>query len=174
MTGRIIFNDDGLRTEFYLEILELSQEGFKKIATWDPVIGVNYTRSPGEVYTEISRSLQNKTIVVAARVGMPYLKFKYARAPHIYRIEFEQYKIINHSFDIVYREPEEGEYLEGNNRYEGYSIDLIDSIAKILNFQYRFDLVPDNKYGGYNKVTKKWDGLVKHLLDRVSTRIMRI
>lgn len=76
MTGRIIFNDDGLRTEFYLEILELSQEGFKKIATWDPTIGVNYTRSPGEVYTEISRSLQNKTIVVAARLGMPYLRFK--------------------------------------------------------------------------------------------------
>lgn len=29
-------------------------------------------------------------------------------------------------------------------------------------------MVPDNKYGSYNKETKKWDGLVKHLLDRVS------
>lgn len=77
MTGRIIFNDDGVRKEFYLEILELSQEGFKKIATWDQTIGVNYTRSPGDVYTEISRSLQNKTVIVAARVGMPYLRFKY-------------------------------------------------------------------------------------------------
>lgn len=46
-------------------------------------------------------------------------------------------------------------------------MDLIDSIAKILGFQYRFELVADNKYGSYNKKTKKWDGLVKHLLDRV-------
>lgn len=76
MTGRIIFNDDGIRKEFYLEILELSQEGFKKIATWDQTIGVNYTRSQGDVYTEISRSLKNKTVIVAARVGMPYLRFK--------------------------------------------------------------------------------------------------
>lgn len=65
------------------------------------------------------------------------------------------------------RVPEEGEYLEGNDRYEGYSVDLIDGIAKILGFQYRFELVPDNAYGSYNKKTKKWDGLVKHLLDRV-------
>lgn len=64
--------------------------------------------------------------------------------------------------------PEEGEYLEGNNRFEGYAIDLIDSISKILGFQYRFELVPDNNYGSFNKQTKKWNGLVKHLLDRVN------
>lgn len=46
-------------------------------------------------------------------------------------------------------------------------MDLIDSIAKILGFKYQFELVPDNNYGSYNKKTKKWDGLVKHLLDRV-------
>jgi ionotropic glutamate receptor len=61
--------------------------------------------------------------------------------------------------------------LDGNNRFEGYSLDLIDSIAKQLNFTYRFELVPDGKYGSYNKITKKWDGLVKYLLDRVSFRI---
>lgn len=57
--------------------------------------------------------------------------------------------------------------MEGNDRYEGYSADLIDAIAKILGFKYKFELTPDNKYGSFNKVTKKWDGLVKQLLDRV-------
>lgn len=57
--------------------------------------------------------------------------------------------------------------LEGNDRYEGYSVDLIDGIAKLLGFKYQFELTPDNKYGSFNKVTKKWDGLVKQLLDRV-------
>lgn len=58
--------------------------------------------------------------------------------------------------------------LEGNARYAGYSKDLIDLIAKDLNIKYRIEIVPDGKYGSLNKETKKWDGLVKHLLDRVS------
>lgn len=87
------------------------------------------------------------------------------------------------------REQEEGVVYEGNQQWEGYSLDLIDAISKILHFQYRFELVPDGtnlkisfvvflkrffilffsgKYGSYNKITKQWDGLVKHLLDRVS------
>jgi len=56
----------------------------------------------------------------------------------------------------------------GNDRYEGFSMDLIDAIAKDLNFTYEFELVPDGQYGSFNKATKKWDGLVKQLLDRVS------
>lgn len=64
------------------------------------------------------------------------------------------------------KEPQSG--LTGNDRFEGYSINLIDEIAKELNFKYEFTLAPDGKYGSYNKVTKKWDGLIKQLLDRVS------
>lgn len=58
--------------------------------------------------------------------------------------------------------------MEGNARFEGYSLDLIDAISKTLKFNYVFELVPDGNYGSYNKDTKKWNGLVKHLLDRVS------
>lgn len=68
---------------------------------------------------------------------------------------------------IVFRPKEEGVTYEGNDRYEGYSLDLIDAISKILGFKYVFELVPDNNYGNYNPETKKWDGLVRHLLDRV-------
>ncbi|XP_040172149.1 glutamate receptor ionotropic, kainate 2-like [Anopheles arabiensis] len=140
ITGPIIFDDFGRRAHFHLDIIELSKdEGFKKIATWDPTHGVNYTRSQGEVYSQIVESLQNKTFIVASRIGAPFLMFK---------------------------EKKDGEFLEGNNRFEGYSLELIDGISKILGFQYRMELVPDGKYGSYNKVTKKWDGLVKYLLDR--------
>ena len=62
-------------------------------------------------------------------------------------------------------------YYEGNDRYEGYALDLIDMIAKHLKFKYVFEQVPDNKYGSYNKKTKKWDGLVKQLLERVINQI---
>lgn len=68
---------------------------------------------------------------------------------------------------LYFRESEDGEVFIGNARYEGYSVDLIEEISKILGFNYRFEITPDNKYGSFNKVTKKWDGLVKQLLDRV-------
>lgn len=57
---------------------------------------------------------------------------------------------------------------EGNDRFEGYSIDLIDAISKVLGFKYVFELVPGNLPGSYDKATKKWNGLVKQLLDRVA------
>lgn len=65
------------------------------------------------------------------------------------------------------RKPPDGIILKGNAQFEGYSLDLIDGIAQILNFSYIFELVPDNKYGSYKPEKKEWDGLIKQLLDRV-------
>lgn len=77
MTGRIVFDDNGRRKDFYMEILELNQEGFKKIATLDPKdLQINYTRTEAEVHSQVIQSLQNKTITVAARTGMPFLRWK--------------------------------------------------------------------------------------------------
>lgn len=77
MTGRIVFDDNGSRKDFYMEILELNQEGFKKIATLDPKdLHINYTRTADEVSLQRIHSLQNKTVIVAARIGMPFLGLK--------------------------------------------------------------------------------------------------
>ena len=43
-----------------------------------------------------------------------------------------------------YREEKDGVVLEGNARFEGYSMDLITEIAKHLNFQFKIELVPGN------------------------------
>lgn len=57
-----------------MEILEYSlSEGFKKIATWDAENGMSSTRSENDIYSQISASLANRTIIVASRIGMPYL-----------------------------------------------------------------------------------------------------
>ena len=37
--------------------------------------------------------------------------------------------------------------LTGNDRYEGYCVDLADHLSKIVNFTYEFSLVKDNKFG---------------------------
>lgn len=76
ITGPITFDAEGHRTHFNLEIIELSKEGFKRIGTWDPIHDINYTRSQSEVESQIVESLQNKTFIVASRVGAPFLMVK--------------------------------------------------------------------------------------------------
>lgn len=58
------------------------------------------------------------------------------------------------------------EKLTGNAQFEGYSLDLIYEISRILGFNYTFNLVPDGRYGSFNKKTKEWDGMMKELLDQ--------
>lgn len=64
LTGIIRFDNQGFRSNFLLDIVELNKDGLKKIGTWNSTEGVNFTRTYGEVYTQIVESLQNKTFVV--------------------------------------------------------------------------------------------------------------
>ncbi|XP_053604449.1 glutamate receptor ionotropic, kainate 2-like isoform X2 [Plodia interpunctella] len=136
-----IDNVTGDRTKFNFEVMELSNSGFNSIAKWDADAGhFNYARSANDVSDLLAEKWQNKTFKVVSRIGAPYL---------------------------VLRKPKDGEELTGNDRYEGYSKDLIHEILKeSLHLNYEIEIVPGNGYGSYNKEKKKWDGLVGHLLER--------
>jgi glutamate receptor, ionotropic, invertebrate len=47
----------------------------------------------------------------------------------------------------------------GNDRFEGFCIDLLKGIAAQVGFQYTIKLVPDGIYGVYNPETKTWNGI---------------
>lgn len=57
--------------------------------------------------------------------------------------------------------------LEGNDRYEGFCVDMLKELADILKFKYRIRLVGDGLYGvpGANGT---WTGMVGELISRVS------
>ncbi|XP_011872466.1 PREDICTED: glutamate receptor ionotropic, kainate 2-like [Vollenhovia emeryi] len=138
LTGIIKFDHQGFRSDFVLDIIELNnKEGLKKIGTWNSTKGINFTRSYGDVYTQIVESLQNKTFIVTTILSAPYCMRK-----------------------------DSSEKLTGNAQFEGYSIDLIYEISRLLGFNYTFRLVPDGRYGSYNTQTKEWDGMMKELLEQ--------
>lgn len=58
--------------------------------------------------------------------------------------------------------------LEGNERYEGFCVDMLKELADILKFNYRIKLVSDGLYGvpGANRT---WTGMVGELIARVSS-----
>lgn len=59
--------------------------------------------------------------------------------------------------------------LEGNDRYEGFCVDMLKELADILKFKYRIRLVGDGLYGvpGANGT---WTGMVGELISRVGSQ----
>ncbi|XP_076058832.1 glutamate receptor ionotropic, kainate 2-like isoform X2 [Oratosquilla oratoria] len=137
LTGKIKFDREGFRTDFMLDILELTREvGLKKVGVWTKAGGANYTRSNVEVTQQVIESLKNRTLRVTTAISAPYTMLK-----------------------------DSSESLRGNDKYEGFCVDLIDAIAKSRGFNYTFYLVPDKAYGSKDKVTGQWDGMVRELLE---------
>ena len=58
--------------------------------------------------------------------------------------------------------------LYGNDRFEGYCLDLLKELSNILGFSYEVKLVTDGKYGAQND-KGEWNGMVRELIDHVSS-----
>lgn len=66
----------------------------------------------------------------------------------------------------MYRES--SKLMKGNDRFEGYGIDLLNALSDLLHFTYEIHPVKDSKYGRYNGETKKWDGMIGEVVNKVS------
>ncbi|NWS96459.1 GRIK1 protein, partial [Mionectes macconnelli] len=151
LTGRITFNkSDGLRKDFDLDIISLKEEGtekpagegskhlykvWKKIGIWNSYSGLNMTDSNKDRSTNITDSLANRTLIVTTILEDPYVMYKKSDKP-----------------------------LYGNDRFEGYCLDLLKELSNILGFIYEVKLVSDGKYGAQND-KGEWNGMVKELID---------
>lgn len=58
--------------------------------------------------------------------------------------------------------------LTGNDRFEGFGIDIIHELSLMLGFKYIFKLQEDGKYGSINNETKEWNGMIRELQDEVN------
>ena len=51
--------------------------------------------------------------------------------------------------------------------YTGYTRDVLDRLAHLLDVRYSIYIVPDGEYG-YMYAPRKWNGMIKEILDNVS------
>lgn len=56
--------------------------------------------------------------------------------------------------------------MEGNDRYEGFCVDMLKELAEILRFNYKIRLVGDGVYG-VPEANGTWTGMVGELIARV-------
>lgn len=57
--------------------------------------------------------------------------------------------------------------LVGNDRFEGFCVDLLKELAGVLGFAYEIRLVPDGKYGSQDD-KGQWNGMIRELIEHVS------
>lgn len=48
--------------------------------------------------------------------------------------------------------------------FKGYCVDLLDEIAKLLNFEYLIEEVPDKQMGKMDE-NGQWNGVIRQLID---------
>uniref|UniRef100_A0A672KUP4 Glutamate receptor n=1 Tax=Sinocyclocheilus grahami TaxID=75366 RepID=A0A672KUP4_SINGR len=153
LTGQIIINKtDGLRKDFDLDIISLKEDGmekqfmesgrfnkvWKKIGVWNSNTGLNLTDSNKDKNTNVTDSMANRTLIVTTILENPYVMYKKSDKP-----------------------------LYGNDRFEGYCLDLLKELSNILGFSYEVKLVSDGKYGAQND-KGEWNGMVRELIDHVA------
>lgn len=83
MTENIHFGPDGLRDQFYMEVLELTRNNdtgdqFQKIAIFDTENGLQLLRDFATFETQTTQNMQSKTFKVIMHEGMPFLRKKWA------------------------------------------------------------------------------------------------
>lgn len=60
---------------------------------------------------------------------------------------------------------EASQAMTGNDRFEGFGIELIDKLSHKLGFNYTFILQEDGAYGSLNRDTGEWNGMLREIMD---------
>ncbi|XP_055300709.1 glutamate receptor ionotropic, kainate 2-like isoform X1 [Sitodiplosis mosellana] len=139
MTKSVKFDENGHRSEIEIQIFELSSQGSTLLGTWDPEDGIKQILSISPIPVEgdpAAMSLRNRTFIVLTALTDPYGMLR-----------------------------DSSLQLTGNDRYEGFGIDIIHELSLMLGFKYEFRLQEDKDYGSINKVTKEWTGMIRALRD---------
>jgi len=150
LTGRIKLNDFGFRTDFDLEIVELKNEGLRKMGFWNPT-------HEAQFYTQVNkRDITSRDIIKKKLIISTILK-----APFCMPKEIDEIWGMPKEIDEIWVNGTcNGSFLEC---YEGYSVNLVKELSKAAKFYFTFKLVSDGQYGQYDEKKQQWSGLIGEL-----------
>ncbi|EHH59628.1 hypothetical protein EGM_09783 [Macaca fascicularis] len=167
LTGRVEFNSKGQRTNYTLRILEKSRQGHREIGVWysNRTLAMNATT----LDINLSQTLANKTLVVTTilvsgpRRG-PGSDLMATVVSFVLFPRFEDKEAGHTENPYVMRRPN-FQALSGNERFEGFCVDMLRELAELLRFRYRLRLVEDGLYGA-PEPNGSWTGMVGELINR--------
>ena len=138
LTGPVSFDGAGRRSEFGLAVVEQREEGRVTLGHWDSQDGLLLARRDTEESRTGQRDLMNNSFVITSILNPPYTMLVQST-----------------------------EKLHGNDRFEGFAIDLAGELAALLGFNFTFKLVDDGKYG--SEVSPgHWNGMLGEIEEGVA------
>ncbi|GFY76121.1 glutamate receptor ionotropic, kainate 2 [Trichonephila inaurata madagascariensis] len=142
LTGVVRFDVEGFRSEIFMDIIYLTPTGLIEIGnmTWSPNFRWVVQMSQAEAVNTSDFQfveLENRFFRVTTILTDPY---------------------------VMYRES--SKKMQGNARFEGFAIDLLNALADYLHFQYEIQPVKDSKYGRKNPTTGVWDGMIGEVINQ--------
>ncbi|XP_035215998.1 glutamate receptor ionotropic, kainate 2-like isoform X2 [Stegodyphus dumicola] len=79
-------------------------------------------------------------------------------------LEYSHFRVTTFLSDPYAMLRESPTQMKGNDRFEGYGIDLLNALADLLHFTYEIHEVKDGKHGAYNETTDYWDGMIGEIV----------
>ncbi|XP_029164967.1 glutamate receptor ionotropic, kainate 2-like [Nylanderia fulva] len=135
LSGMIKFDTAGFRSEFQLDIVNLEIQGLRKIGRWETNVGIQWKPRYKIPGVDDEKSLRDKHFLVLISLTDPYGMLKESSVRTI-----------------------------GNDRYEGFAIDIIHEMSKVLGFNYTFEVQADSVYGSLNNETGQWNGMLGKII----------
>ncbi|XP_075975521.1 glutamate receptor ionotropic, kainate 2-like [Anticarsia gemmatalis] len=143
VTGHIEFNERGQRINYVLYVNEIHLMKRSTVGRWESANGgaIIDTRP---LVDDDRNTQSSKHFIVISRLAEPY---------------------------FIEKKPIDGEEVDPDNKWEGFSVDLVKAIFDILkqenyNYTYEFVDAKNKTYGKFDTKTKKWNGLIGDLLDK--------
>ncbi|XP_071506809.1 glutamate receptor ionotropic, kainate 2-like [Diadema antillarum] len=136
LTGNIQFAE-GERSDVLFHITSLTENGMKQIGHWQKESGVEMYPVHSDQSAAVRAGI-NRTLIVTTVLEKPF---------------------------VMFRETEDGRTLEGNEKFQGFCIDLLRHLAEKVGFEYKIKLVDDGNYGD-ELDDGTWDGMVGELMER--------
>lgn len=138
LTGEIKFHERGHRADVTLQLYDLTREGLKSVAKWTAADRLNYVGNYSSVMSENYRELlKNKTLIIVTLENRPY----------VMKVDGWENKT-------------------GNDRWEGYCVDLIRELSQIRSFKYELRVLEgESPSHGTRNEKGEWNGLIRELID---------
>ncbi|CAG5128437.1 unnamed protein product, partial [Candidula unifasciata] len=134
-TGPLALDANGVRVGYQLDLMHLEyRTPLRKVGTWTRKAGV--ATSLPHPQPEMLSLDANRTRVVTTILENPF---------------------------VMIRCPKDGTPCNGNDRFEGYCVDLLKLIAAKIHFDYVIELVADASYGA-RLPDGTWNGMMGELL----------
>lgn len=139
-----------------------------QIGVWNSQTGLNLTESNKDLSTNVTDSMANRTLIVTTILVRTKLIISQHLRRNVLKKTIESFFIalFQENPYVMYKKSDKPLY--GNDRFEGYCLDLLKELSNILGFSYEVKLVTDGKYGAQND-KGEWNGMVRELIDHVST-----